>query len=262
MSNANSMRNLCEDVITSHDARMKFVRDMTKGTSETLKGFHRSHQERSKELQEMINELKKNLAHGESARLGSFKAFSDIMQTQKKEREDLVADMLQEMQDSHQEMGNELRSFFGTAASMRKTTESMRVKDFKVMISDLQKKQAEREKEVKLMLGAFRAEREGMANAWQGMVDSLNGRHTKTKKSDKAAKPEIKKTEAKIKEVEPEANIRSQILNAIADVPGGMKLTNIGQVIGEKWQKLTPYIKELVDEEKINRIDDFYYLSQ
>ena len=246
MSNANSMRNLCEDVIASHDARMKFVRDMTKGTSETLKGFHRSHQERSKEL-------KDKLAQGESTRLGSFKTFSDLVQIQQKEREDLVADMLQEMHNSHQEMGNELRSFLGT-------TESTRVKDFKVMISDLQKKQAEREKEVKLMLGAFRAEREGMANAWQGMVDSLNGRHTKTKKSDKAAKPEIKKTEPKIKEVEPEANIRSQILNAIADVPGGIKLTNIGQVIGEKWQKLTPYIKELVDEEKINKIDDFYYL--
>ena len=62
--------------------------------------------------------------------------------------------------------------------------ESKRKEDFDALISDIQKNQDERVKEVNAMLDAFKSDREGMAKEWRKMTANLASRRSRKEKPE------------------------------------------------------------------------------
>lgn len=73
MNIAESMKSLTEQIIVSHDMRVKALGDLVIDTKKTLQDFHKDHQH-------MSSKQAKDLAKGESDRLKDFKAMMGDIQ--------------------------------------------------------------------------------------------------------------------------------------------------------------------------------------
>lgn len=87
MQRAEEMRNLCQEIAGSFDARMKRVADVKQETAELLKGFQR-------DLRGKAAELKRFLSNAEASRMKDFQAMHQDIRNRQEERNRKVASML------------------------------------------------------------------------------------------------------------------------------------------------------------------------
>jgi uncharacterized protein YukE len=125
MTIAEDMKKLGEDIIASHDVRVKAIGTLVKDTHQMLKGFRTEHKE-------MSAALKADLAKGENERLNDFKAMMSDIEKFLADVTKNVSNMIKGFQKEHKEMADELKT------SLEKG-ETGRLKDFQKMMSDIQK---------------------------------------------------------------------------------------------------------------------------
>ena len=77
MSNVDTMRGLCEEIVASYDARTAAVQDIVKETAETLQAFRTDHQQ-------MSAELRSALVQGELERKKSVRAMLSAFEADRK----------------------------------------------------------------------------------------------------------------------------------------------------------------------------------
>jgi len=171
MGIADDVKNLGEDIVASHNARIKAIGTIVKDTRNTLKGFHAEHKEMSakqaKDLAGFVADLTKNVANmikiiqtehkdmaaalkaslgkGETDRLKSFKGMMGDIRKEINDIDIYVKNKLQKFYDAHEEMSDELK------------------KDLAKYVADIVKGTQE-------LLGGFHGEREKMAAHWQAMA--------------------------------------------------------------------------------------------
>jgi len=159
MGIASDIKTLGEDIVASYDVRVKAVGEVVKDTHKMLREFQAEHKE-------MAGNLKSSLEEGEMERLKVFKA---MMQNVGKDITDIekhVAKKLKEFTDAHADMSGELKKALARyVADMVKSTKNL--------MSDIQKRQKERNTEDADLLAAYNAEREKMAVNWQALTDTM-----------------------------------------------------------------------------------------
>ncbi len=159
MGIATDMKNLSDDIIVSHDMRVKAIGGLVKDTRNMLKGFQKEHEE-------MADNLRMNLDKGETQRLKDFKSMMADTQHSIREIENYVANRLKEFSNAHADMrGGLIKELVRDVGNTVKAT--------KKLMSDIQSRQKERNAEIADLMDEFRTEREKMAASWQALTATM-----------------------------------------------------------------------------------------
>ena len=140
MSIAESMKNLTEQIIVSHDMRIRALGDLVIGTRKTLQDFAAERQnmgrKQSRDLLDFVNGLSKSVTNMLKGFRRDHRNMSD---EQAKNLANFAADltkhvgnMMKGIQKAHKEMADNLIKSLGKG-------ESDRLNDFKAMMGDIQK---------------------------------------------------------------------------------------------------------------------------
>jgi len=210
MGIADDVKKLGEDIVASYDTRVKAIGVLVKDTHKMLKGFQAEHKEMAASLKTdlakgeetrlkdfkammesihkfvsnvvkdvnalikkfhqahkaMADELRKNLDKGEADRIKAFKPMIAGIQKEIKDIENYVAKKLKEFDEVHADMSEELKKM------LMKYVNDM-IKATQQLMSDIQKRQKERNGEVSDLLEAYEAEREKMAHNWEALTIAM-----------------------------------------------------------------------------------------
>ena len=112
MGMATEMRNLTQDILSSHDARMAWETNLKRGTAELLKGFQR-------ELHEMASALRDGLARGEAERRREFQEMMRGIQARQRDRKQEVTSFLHGFRRELEEMASHWRNLTATMERKR-----------------------------------------------------------------------------------------------------------------------------------------------
>jgi hypothetical protein len=112
MEGGEEMRNLCEEIASSFDARVARVAALRQETAATLKGFRR-------DLRQKAAELKRFLSNADASRMRGFKAMHQGMRAQQEERNREVAGMLGGFRREHEAAGTHWQTMAATMAKRR-----------------------------------------------------------------------------------------------------------------------------------------------
>ena len=306
MGISDDMKKLGEDIVSDNDVRVKAIGVLVKDTHKMLKGFQAEHKEMAtnlrgelakgednrlkdfqvmmaniqkfvsdigKEVSAMIerfqaehktmaDELRENLGKGEVDRL---KAFNDMMgniHQDINQIETYVANKLKEFSDAHADMSEELKKMLAEyVADMVKATTQL--------MSDIQKRQKERNTEVADLLGAFQTEREKMAANWLALTVKMAKKRGIMPKMEaevkvrpvKEAIAAIEVIEEEEEEVIPDINLslEDRVLEFIERHPKGVMVGNMEEPLGVTRMRLGVIAKKLLEEGKVRKEEKMYF---
>ncbi|MBI5379571.1 MAG: hypothetical protein HZA23_05380 [Nitrospirae bacterium] len=100
------MRNLCQEIPASFDARMKRVADIKRETAELLKGFQR-------DLREKAAELKRFLSNSEASRMKDFRVMHQGIRARHEERSRETADLMNSLRRGSEQRAREVGNMLG-----------------------------------------------------------------------------------------------------------------------------------------------------
>ena len=112
MGGGEEMRNLCQEIAGSFDARMKWVADVKRETAELLKGFQR-------DLRQKAAELKRFLSNTEASRMRDFRAMHQDIRARQEERNREVASTLGGFRREREAAGAHWQGLAATMAKRR-----------------------------------------------------------------------------------------------------------------------------------------------
>jgi len=220
-------------------------------TRTLLHGFQERLSEISKENQKMANELRKDLANGESSRLSDYKSLLQNIHTSIKEirkevndiqkaSNSLIGDYSQERSQGAEEW-NKMQE---TIAQLRKTGV---VKPEKNVAP-----KAEKKKEVKIEAVAEPVKEDTLKEE-PVMVDSLMETPIEFSKepAEVPAKP-------RLKTISP-MTLEEKVLDYISKHPMGVKISEMEEPLGETRMKLGFIAKALLEEGKVQKMDNVYF---
>jgi len=267
MNIANQVKSLTEDIEASYGERIAAVSDVVKETHHTLGSFHRAHQK-------MAGELKRTLVANSSGRV------SEVRKLRAENTKQL------------KEMAKDLLSFLTSANSERKEGVVKLMKEIRGFIREVEKGSEERADKVKDLLKNFAQEHQERTASLKRELSSFQ-RHlssvvenaraanssdhkqarthwqnlTKVMVAKRAGKsipslrakmgvPTIVKEEAE--EAFEEGKLKERILKVVQTHPGGIKLTEIGKVLGIAFIRVAKPVQELLAEVKVTKRDSEY----
>lgn len=214
MGISEDMRAIAEGIICSYEMRMKSVTTLVEEVARLVENFHLEHEKMASQLKEnlargeclrkkdfdtlmrsiraerlrrerevretlqrfrsgeerMVMELKETLNGGAPRTAEDFTTVKERILTQQAEREKGVSEMLKVFQREQEEMSVELKKLLSKG-------ESIRIKDFKALIKDIQAQQNLRESQVGKMLEEFRRVRESVDSQWQRLESAVAERN-------------------------------------------------------------------------------------
>lgn len=220
------MEKLGADIIGSYDVRVEKIGQIKKETEEALKSsrdllknFQNVHKKMSLEQRENLSKYKENLEEDTQKMIDDFKV-------------------------SHSQMSKELKN------DLNKFNQGMKSK-VSGMLNDFRSTQDK-----------LRAELEKVSLSWQQTASTLQEKRSGVKplsvvREKKIVNKELPKPEQnKIKE---NLSEKQQTLDLIIKHPQGIKLAEIGAVLGKDWRWYIITVKELMEENKIRKEENLYY---
>jgi len=252
------MKNINEDIKNINEE----VSSIFKNTNDMLAKFESEHLEMSVELS---TELGKNLAE----RVEYTRSLLDGFQKR-----------LREIGNENQKMAKELRKDLATGEAERLNDYKEIMKGIHLSISGIRKEVKDIQKEMAKMLGELSNERVLASEEWNKMeVTMAQIRKTGIAKPSKEATKKVeKKIEVKAETVaeiakevpmkeEPIVNaaheesktLDKRILDYINKHPKGVKISEMEEPLGETRMKLGFIAKTLLDEGKVQKMDNIYF---
>jgi len=221
--------------------------------------FDRAHEE-------MGDALRSELAGFKSELDASEKDRKSTDQAEVNQRRQDITNLLVEFDRAHEEMAKALRS------------ELTRIKP------ELKSAESERKAGVHADMAAVQAEIKEMSSAWKELIttmQSVRGRTVITGKAKVVAGKVTKTVEEAIEEpveeaieepveeaieepveeaIEEREQLRSKIIDIVADNPDGIKMTKIAEKLGiENWRSLIPVMRRFVDENELEKEGSLYF---
>lgn len=207
MKTEENLKDLANSIIDSYEMRVKTVNDLMEQAYHFLEGFHA-------ELQEMIVQLKENLAKSESLRRKDFDRMMSGLTARRSAREEEAERVFQNFQEEEKEMIGRLRNVMvqggrsnpddmeiikedilirqkerenGIVHALKRIQmeqeefktalkkllakgETVKLKDFKLMLKSLKVQQGVRDNQVGQLLEDLDMVRERVRNQWQTAV--------------------------------------------------------------------------------------------
>jgi len=167
---AEEMKNIVEDIISSYEIRVEYIRSILNTTQELLEGFQDSFLDMKQEREKVTAELRENLAKNESLRRNDFdNMMKGILSTQdRRERE--VRILLNDYLNEHKKMAQTLSGNLEELRSSLAGDEIQRVKEFQNMSKKILGRQEERKEEVTSRLKEFQKEQKEMAKRLEELL--------------------------------------------------------------------------------------------
>lgn len=314
MGLAVDMKNLSEELLSSFRQRISENEDLVNEVKKTLDGFHKDHQELAATLSANAAELRKDMANDEKERLLTYKnLMGDIHNSISEIRKEVAGiqpttfNLINEFATERGQMADELNKFFSDERNERKQNEKDRLKDFDLLMKDINNEVLNIFKETNDMIALFEKEHQEMSdettfklndllqNRVQASVEwsKMKNEMAKIRNKSVAAKPEKVAVKAEKKEVKLETQVieekkivveekaepvvkapakpkaepktkapvslEEKVLDYINKHPGGVRISEIEEPIGETRMKLGFIAKNLLDEGKVLKIDTVYY---
>jgi uncharacterized protein YoxC len=226
------------------------VSNILKNTNEMLDRFEKEHQEMSDELKA---ELSKNLAERVDYTRGLLHGFQKRLAAISKE---------------NQQMAKKLRNDLNKGEATRLGNYAGMMKGIHASIKDIQKDVKFIQKSTSGMIGDLSKDRGQASAEWAKMQDAMaqireKGMNTQIKHEPvKAEKKEIKKNPPPepvyIQSEEPKT-LDQKVLDYINKHPKGVKISEMEEPLGETRMKLGFTAKVLLDEGKVQKIDNIYF---
>jgi len=217
-----------------------FTNQLVKETTDMLKNFSEAHFQMASALKEML----------------SSDNFSRKVE---------VAEFMKELAKSHQAMANDLNNFLTGSENDRRS-------QFTEMMNSITTELKDIKDNVNNILNAFKEDRLGMSETWKEMTKKLHSYRSvgvkkvkeleegKRKRIEKeraeAERKRLEQEEAEIKQRESD-ELKARILDTVTEE--GMKLTEIGKVVGKAWQGLISIMNELIEDDMITKDDEGLY---
>jgi len=259
MGIAKGMKDIVQDIVSSHDVRVAELRKSKDEVKEMLGSFHASHKK-------MGTQLRGDLAQDKAKAKSKVKAMRNGFQTEHKEmrsalRKDLAghtqtirgetAKMCQETRATHKEMSTELKRSLAQGVATRKS-------DGKGMLSDFQKSRKQAGTQL----------RRALADYDRGMKSEVAGKRQETKADLKEARTtwqgmahtmEAKSVGVRVAPEVGFPNLEAKLLAAINEHPGGVTLAEVAQSLGVVPIVLGRASRSLLAKGKIRKEDKFYF---
>ena len=291
MGIADSMKNITEDIIASHDIRVGALGDLVADTRKTLKEFRLDRKKMSKEQASGLAAFMSGLTKSVDAMLKEFhKNHKNMSDEQAKDLARFMKDltmsvgaMLGGFQEEIKVMADELKdslakgeterlkAFKGMLRDSRKGIEDIetyianKLKEFSDahadMSEELKKELAKYVagivSETKKLLGGFADERDEMAANWQALTATMDKR--RCIKPEVEAEVKVRPVKEAIKEVSPEMKLEKKVLKFIEKHPKGVKVGDMEEPIGVAKTRLGVIAKKLLEEGKVNKEENLYF---
>jgi len=256
---ADDMKKITEDIIVSHDLRVKVLGDLFSDAHQTMKDFEADRKKMAKEVdslrkgfqkehKEMADALREDLKKGETDRLNAFKDLKEDLEKGETDRLNAFKDMMENIQKCIKDI---------------ETYTADKLKEFSDARTDMSEElKKELVKANRNLLKGYADERERMAAEWQKMVVTIAGKKVSGPKpverivKKKAEKAEIKTAEEVTEETR---SLEERILEIISEHPEGMRVGEMEEPLETPRMKLGVITKKLLDEGKVRKEDQFYF---
>ncbi len=164
MNNAEDMRKLTEEIISSYESRISAVCMIIDNTHQLLDDFR---EKRS----EMSMQLKETLSNGKSLRKKDFdnmmKDITESQETRETETRNLLKTYLDEQKEAAKIIRENLEKHKGDCVN----GEVDGINDFRKIITDIQASQKKREEQVRDMLTAFRNDHKMLSESLRSLLE-------------------------------------------------------------------------------------------
>lgn len=247
------MKNINDDIKEINEEVVAIFKD----TNELIEKFEKEHQEMSAELKA---ELSQNLAE----RVEYTKTLLNGFQKR-----------LAEISKENQKMAQKLQKDLAKGEVERLSDYKGVMKEIHAAIKGIQKEVKEVQKATSGMLGSYANDREGAATAWNNMHDAI----AKIRQSGNVEPIQVtEKKEVKVEivvepvietpiEVQPKAEptstipmtLEEKVLAYINKHPNGLRISEMEQPLGETRMKLGFVAKALLEEGKVQKLDNIYF---
>ena len=283
MGIATGMKDIVQDIISSHDVRAAELGKSKNEVKEMLGSFHASHKK-------MGTQLRGDLALDKAKVKSKVKAIRNGFQTEHKEmrsalRKDLaghtqavkgeVAEMRGKIRTSHKEMSTQLKKSLAQGVATRKSDGKSMLSDFqrsrKQAGTQLRRDLADHDQAMKSEVAGKRQEiradlREASA-AWQELASTMQAKKAGVKAPPKVEVPVAEEIEAPIAEEEMEApvaeeeipDLEAKLLAMITLHPEGITLTEVAGKLDVAPIVLGRASRSLIKRGKIRKEDKLYF---
>ena len=268
---------LRSDLATDEKKRLKefvaLMKNINEEISEIFTYTHSLLARFDKEHQDMAVALRAGLDKDEINRLKEFVALMKNINEEVLRIFSYTHDLLARFDKEHMEMSVELRKNLSDG-------EVERIKEFNVVMTGIRIDVKSLKNAVAELMGDFAQDREGASAAWKKMSDILAQlRKTAVTPPKQVVKKEVKKeapvttkVEAPVEavmeipvaakvEAVPEVSLtlEQKVLNFINKHPKGVKISEMEEPLVETRMKLGFIAKSLLDEGKVQKVDNVYY---
>ncbi|MDP2339298.1 MAG: hypothetical protein Q8N05_23125 [Bacteroidota bacterium] len=243
------MKDINDDIKNINDE----VAAIFKSTNEMIATFDKEHKEMSAELKaELSQNLAERIQYTQTLLHGFQKRLAEISKENQKMAQKLQKDLAKGEVER-------LSDFNGV------------MKEIHVAIKGIQKEVKEVQKATSGMLGNYAKDREGAAAEWNkmqvaiaqirktGIVEQPKPVEKKEVKAEIVVEPVIESpVEAQQKAVNP-MTLEEKVLDFINKHPNGLRISEMEQPLGETRMKLGFVAKALLEEGKVQKLDNIYF---
>ena len=257
---SNAMQNTVADIKFSTDNRRVSISEMRSETGNMIKRFQLDHLDMAKEQQE-------KLSSEEAARVKDTR--TDIQNIRKALEEKFSSGHALRMEAQEQ-----LEEKFSSEHALRMEAQEQFVSNTRDFRTKLSSETPARVKDTRQFLDAIASDCRKAHELWMSIsVDTVEEEAVSQpaveveveveeetvaeEKEETAGKEEESLPPPIAEEVEP--SLEARILETVTKHSEGIKLVDIGNELGVDWRGLIGGIKSLVDEDKVEKIDNLYY---
>jgi len=283
MGIAVGMKVITQDIVSSHEDRMKRIGEIRGEAQSLIMGFEAYRQETSRQLRRDLSRDKVKMGDEVRAMRNSFQTshkemslavHQDLAEHTQSVRGE-VAEMRQEIGASHQKMSARLRKNLAQGETERKQTSAKiktdlvqgvtaRKSDVKGILNDFQKSHKQMGVQLRKELAAYdrgiESEVAGMRQetiadmkeartAWQGLASTMPAKRSGAEIPQKAETPAAEET----------IDLETKMLAVVNEHPEGMTLADVADRLGVVPVVLGRAVKSLVDKAEIRKEEKLYF---
>ena len=221
--------------------------------------------------EKMASALRSDLTRFKSELDGAEKERKSSDQAEISERRDYITDlrvkaqaMVDEFDAAHEKMADALRSDLARIKPELKSAESERKAGVRAHMAAVQSEIREMSSAWKELLTAMQSVRghtviTGAAEMAAGEVAKTADEVIEEPSEEVAEEPDEEEI-AVLKQVEEREQLKHRTMSIASDNPDGIKMIKIAEILDiENWRSLIPVIRELVDEDKLEKEGSLYF---
>jgi len=261
---SSAMRNVVDDIGTSAESRRSSaegrhikVSELKSDTHNLIERFRLEHQDMAKALTRKFSSDRATRVEAAQQLIDDLRSFMDHV------RSDLQDSIRSGLQDMAKALKEELDLHRAARLEATQRFMSDTRSELQTMSNALKEKLSSengtRRETVQRFLDELGSDLREARQIWEtpsrGMAEETASQPIA--EEEKKAEPQPVDDEESAEEIE--ASTENQVLEVVARQSKGIRLVDIGNELGVDWRGLIGVVKSLVDEDKIEKIDNLYY---